>query len=106
MNNELTKKSATELESILKKYVKTNEDARNVLIGLQSLIENAKNGQVEVLDSVPFGYAITDGRISLPKDAESAYSKFSLLLKLGEEKYIETMKWAEDRKKRILGGVQ
>lgn len=46
MNNELTKKSATELESILKKYVKTNEDARNVLIGLQSLIENAKNGQV------------------------------------------------------------
>jgi len=106
MNNELTMNSALELETILKKYESSHADSRTVLNGLQSLIDDAKNGEVIIQSSVPFSYAITDGSIVLPKDAEAAYSKFSLLLKLGEDKYNESIKWAEEQKQKIFGKGQ
>tara|TARA_R110001599_G_scaffold343537_1_gene566208 strand:+ start:57 stop:383 length:327 start_codon:yes stop_codon:yes gene_type:complete len=103
MNSEFTRKSALDLEAILKKYESSHEDSRTVLNGLQSLIDDAKNGEVIIPTFVPFGYAITEGLIKLPQDAEAAYSKFSLLLTHGEEKYKDLIKWAEERKQKIFG---
>ncbi len=51
-------------------------------------------------------YAIMDGPIVLPNDAESAYSKFSLLLKLRERNYMDFIEWAEEQKQKLLGEEQ
>lgn len=102
MNNELMLNSALELETILKKYKDSHAESRTVLNGLQSLIDDVKNGDI-IQASVPFNYAITGGLIVLPKDAESAYSRFSILLEFGGEKYKDSVEWAEEQKKKIFG---
>lgn len=102
MNNELMLNSALELETILKKYEGSHAESRTVLNGLQPLIDDVKNGDI-IQGSVPFNYAITGGLIVLPKDAESAYSRFSILLEFGEEKYKDSVEWAEEQKKKIFG---
>ncbi|KZX82168.1 hypothetical protein A3715_31080 [Oleiphilus sp. HI0009] len=104
MSNELTKKAAIELEIVLKRYEGSNADTHTLLKGLESLIDDAKNGKAGPINSVPFGYAITEGLILLPKEVEAAYSKFALLLKLGEEKYTETKAWAENIKTELFNG--
>ncbi|TNC85833.1 MAG: hypothetical protein CSH37_06280 [Thalassolituus sp.] len=73
---------------------------------MQSLIDDVKNGVIIIWISVPFMYAIMDGPIVLPNDAESAYSKFSLLLKLRERNYMDFIEWAEEQKQKLLGEEQ
>ncbi len=66
MNNELIVNSALELGSILKKYEDSHADSRTVLDGLQSLINDVKDGDIIIWSSVPFMYAIADSSIVLP----------------------------------------
>lgn len=102
MIGDLTRAAAIELETILKNYAVDHADSRTVLYGLQPLIDTAKNGEFNSPISVPFGYALLEGLIILPKDADAAYSKFSLLLELGEERYFELIKWANEQKRKIF----
>ena len=102
MESDQLRSAAIELERAFE--ATDSDDARIIGLSheLKPLIEAVKQGQPVKVEIVPGSYLSANGDLSAYPKLEAAYSRFALLVELGEADYKSLVSAVAKRKREIL----
>ncbi len=94
MNKNKIKSLAGNLEDILRECAINDEEAKNLLSSLDSLLEYAKLELInKPVEHVPGRYWFNEGALWKYEDLESAYAKFCISITMSDEELVEYEKF-------------